>query len=188
VFDCFLAQGDDAAFVSFPCECQVGWFGQRQGVNGERSDFTDACSAVVEQDEQHAIPPGLQVLPIEGGEDRGRLVLLKVFDGFAWCGRRLESLRSLVNRDQGDLLRGREVQEGFDGAQAKSDGCRLVVLRLPHPDQPVLEGLPVEVVEADVLTTNLLLRDQVVDVALQTDPVGVNAVRCQFPDLGQEVA
>ena len=89
----------------------------------------------------------------------------------------LQYLRCLAERDQGDVLLGRVCQERLDGAQAQRDGLRCVVPLFGHPGQPCFEVLPVEVVEADVVGSDVLTLGEVAEEAFQADPVGLDRLR-----------
>jgi hypothetical protein len=51
------------------------------------------------------------------------------------------------------------------------------VLLIGHPGQPSFQVLAVEVIEADVLASDVLGLGEVVQEALQADPVGLNGFR-----------
>ena len=90
----------------------------------------------------------------------------------------------MAERDEREVFVGRVGQECFDGAQAQRDGVGGVVPLIGHPGQPSLEVLAVEVIEADALTSDVLGLGEVVQEALQADPVGLNGFRRQSSGLG----
>jgi hypothetical protein len=90
----------------------------------------------------------------------------------------------LAERDEREIFVGREGQERFDGAQAQRDGLGRVVPLIGHPGQPSFQVLAVEVIEAEVLTSDVLGLGEVVQEALQADPVGLNRFRRQASGLG----
>ena len=83
----------------------------------------------------------------------------------------------MAERDEREVFVGRVGQERFDGAEPQRDGLPRVVPLIGHPGQPSLEVLAVEVIEADVLTSDVLGLGEVVQEALQADPVGLNRFR-----------
>ena len=83
----------------------------------------------------------------------------------------------MAERDEREIFVGRVGQERFDGAQAQRDGLGRVVPLIGHPGQPSFQVLAVEVIEADVLTSDVLGLGEVVQEALQADPVGLNRFR-----------
>jgi hypothetical protein len=83
----------------------------------------------------------------------------------------------LAERDEREVFVGRVGQERFDGAQAQRDGLGRVAPLIGHPGQPSLEVLAFEVIEADVLTSDVLGLGEVVQEALQADPICLNGFR-----------
>ena len=79
--------------------------------------------------------------------------------------------------DEREVFVGRVGQERFDRAEPRRDGLGRVVPLIGHPGQPSLEVLAFEVIEADVLTSDVLGLGEVVQEALQADPVGLNGFR-----------
>jgi hypothetical protein len=77
----------------------------------------------------------------------------------------------LAERDEREVFVGRVGQERFDRAQAQRDRLGRVVALIGHPGQPSLEVLAFEVIEADVRTSDLLGLGEVVQEALQADPI-----------------
>ena len=83
----------------------------------------------------------------------------------------------MAERDEGEVFVGRIGQERFDRTETQRDGLGRVAPLLGHPGQPSLEMLAFEVIEADVLTSDVLGLGEVVQEALQADPVGLNGFR-----------
>ena len=87
------------------------------------------------------------------------------------------ALSALAERDEREVFVGRVGQERFDRTQPQRDGLGRVVPLIGHPGQPSLEVLAFEVIEADVLTSDVLGLGEVVQEALQADPICLNGFR-----------
>src|SRR5664279_6391171 len=117
VVDRFIPQRDDTTFVSLPGQGQVRRRSQGQVCEGEGGDLADTSGTVIEKDQQHAVAVGLRGGTIERSKDRRGLVCLEVFDRLSRRRRRFQRLRSVVERDQGEIFLGRESQKRGDRSQ-----------------------------------------------------------------------
>jgi len=64
-----------------------------------------------------------------------------------------------------------------DGTEPQRDRRRGVVLLLDHPGQPAFEVLPLEVIETDAGTIEMLDLAEVGQEGFQADPVGLDRLR-----------
>ena len=69
VLDRLGSQGNDAGLVALAGEGHMLGLGQAEALQGQVGDLTDACGAVVEQDQQHPVPARFRGSTIEGGKD-----------------------------------------------------------------------------------------------------------------------
>ena len=152
--------------------------GQAEVLQGQAGDLAHAGGGVVEQDQQHPVPARFRCLPGERGKDRPVFrASVRYSMGSAGASRRFECFGCLAERDEGEIFVGRVGQERFDGAQPQRDGLGRVVPLIGHPGQPSFQVLAVEVVEADAVAFDVLVLGEVVQEALQADPVGLDRFR-----------
>ncbi|VBA62484.1 hypothetical protein LAUMK41_05875 [Mycobacterium attenuatum] len=175
--DGLVGKGHDAGLVALAGKQDVAGLGQAEIARGQAGDLAHASRGVVEQNEQHPVPASFRCLPGERGKDRPGLSFGEVLDGPAGPRRRFEGLGCLAERDEREIFVGRVGQERLDGAEAQRDGLGRVVPLIGHPSQPSLQVWTVEVIEADVLTSDVLSLSEVVQEALQADPICLNRFR-----------
>jgi hypothetical protein len=89
----------------------------------------------------------------------------------------LSALADLTQRDEGEVFVGCVGQERFDRTEAQRDGLGCVMPLIGHPGQPSFQVCAVEVIEADVLASDVLGLGEVVQEALQADPICLNGFR-----------
>jgi hypothetical protein len=117
------------------------------------------------------------VWPVNAARIARCLGFVEVLDGRPGVSWGFKGLGGVAEHDEGEIFARCVGQERLDGAEAQRDGVGRVVPLIGHPGQPSFQVLPIEVVETDAVAFDALGVGEVVQVALQTDPICLEGLR-----------